>query len=708
MSGAGGRDPLAWVAEALAELDRAGLRRPTRVCRVLPGGRVEVDGRELWNFGGNDYLGLASDPDGSRDRQGAPGTSDRSGATALPDGRGSRASATGATASPAVIGRSPEIAELERTLAEFEGTEDAVVFPTGYAANLGTVAALTGPGDAVFVERDCHACLVDGAKLGGGRLRVWRRDDPRRLERELAKAADARRRWIVTEWTFSMDGDGQASREPTEAAADRYDAMIVRDHAHAVAPGGRPRPRVVKTGTLSKAVGAAGGYVVGSRALCDFLRHAAKSYIYSTALPPSVAAAATRNLDRIRAAPERIVPLGLGCELLRTRLRNAGLDTRGDATCPIVPVIVGGPDAAVRASAALAEAGFFVPAIRPPTVPRGTSRLRISLSLAHPTEAVDAPRRRPDPHPEGRGLSDAVPDHIRAGFPTGAKFERFAPPVGDGEATMSYVEAGSGSPVLFVHGNPTWSWMFRGAMAALAGSHRCVAVDHVGMGRSDKPADYAYRLDRHAENLLALVRHLDLTGITLVVHDWGGPIGLLAAVREPGRFSKLVISNTAAFRSDRMPWQIGLARSPVGGLLVRGPNLFVRGLMRQGVVDPAKITPEARRGYLWPYGSWADRVALHRFVQDVPTTPDHPSWPHLEEVEEGIVVADGQADPAAVGRAGLVLRAAVSGRSSRRRMPWAETVALPAGHLVMEDEPGRYAEALTTFACVATCVPHVV
>ena len=364
---------MGWVADELAELDRAGLRRPTRVCRVLSGGRVEVDGRELWNFGGNDYLGLAAEAVSVTPTPGR--------ASALP---------AGATASPAVIGRSPEIAELERTLAAFEGTEDAVVFPTGYAANLGTVAALTGPGDAVFVERDCHACLVDGAKLGGGRLRVWRRDDPRRLERELAKAADARRRWIVTEWTFSMDGDGQASREPTEAAAERFDAMIVRDHAHAVAPGGRPRPRVVKTGTLSKAVGAAGGYVVGSRVLCDFLRHAAKSYMFSTALPPSVAAAATRNLNRIRAAPERIVPLGLRCELLRTRLRNAGLDARGDATCPIVPVIVGGPDAAVRASAALAEVGFFVPAIRPPTVPRGTSRLRISLSLAHPAEAVDA------------------------------------------------------------------------------------------------------------------------------------------------------------------------------------------------------------------------------------------------------------------------------------------------------------------------------
>ena len=381
MSGEPG-DPLAWVGEELARLDCDGLRRPTRVCRVLPGGRVEIDGRELWNFGSNDYLGLAAENSFSRDRRERSGSVDN----ALPP----VAANYGATASPAVVGRSPEVAELERTLAEYEGTEDAVVFPTGYAANLGTVAALTGPGDAVFVERDCHACLVDGAKLGGGKLRVWRRDEPDRLARELAKAAPARRRWILTEWTFSMDGDGESSREPTEAVAQQYDAMIVRDHAHALAPSGRPRPRVVKTGTLSKAVGAAGGYVTGTGALCNFLRHTAKSHIFSTALPPVIAAAAVRNLRRIRAEPERIVPLGLRSSLLRTRLRNAGLDVRGDETCQIVPVVVGDPGLAVRTSGRLADAGFFVPAIRPPTVRRGTSRLRVSLSAAHPDGAIDA------------------------------------------------------------------------------------------------------------------------------------------------------------------------------------------------------------------------------------------------------------------------------------------------------------------------------
>ncbi len=386
MSGEPG-DPLAWVSNELARLDREGLRRPTRVCRTLPGGRVEIDGRELWNFGSNDYLGLASDFSAVTPRL--------RGASALP---------SGATASPAVTGRSPEVAELERTLAEFEGAEDAVVFPTGYAANLGTVAALTGPGDAVFVERDCHACLVDGAKLGGGKLRVWRREDPVRLRRGLEQAAGTGRRWIVTDAVFSMDGD-LAPLGGLLTLAERCDAVVICDEAHGTGVFGANgrgaaeemdclgRPRLVRTGTLSKAVGAAGGFVSGPSTLCDFLRHAAKSHIFSTALPPSVAATATERVARLMTlGPERN-RLRAASRRLRERLREAIAADRVlgglPGECPIVPVLCGTPEAAVHASAALADAGFFVPAIRPPTVRRGTSRLRVSLSAAHPDEAVD-------------------------------------------------------------------------------------------------------------------------------------------------------------------------------------------------------------------------------------------------------------------------------------------------------------------------------
>ncbi|QDT16823.1 aminotransferase class I/II-fold pyridoxal phosphate-dependent enzyme [Alienimonas californiensis] len=396
-------DPLGWVAEELGRLDREGLRRPTRVCRTLPGGRVEIDGRELWNFGSNDYLGLAS--------RTVPVAPTPRGASALP---------SGATASPAVVGRSPEIAELERTIAEFEGTEDAVVFPTGYAANLGTVSALTGPGDVVFLERDCHACLVDGAKLGGGKLRVWRRAGPRpkgsdgfdtripvaqaKLEHALRKAANTRRRWIVADGVFSMDGD-VAPVPALLALAEKHDAVVILDEAHATGVYGDAgrgvaerfgvppdHPRLIRTGTLSKAVGTAGGFVSGSRGLCDYLRHAAKSHIFSTALPPAAAAAAAANLRWI-ASPKGVAAR----ERLKDSAAYVGRRVRmclgigrvlGSDGSPILPILFDSPGAAVAASATLTDAGFFVPAIRPPTVPRGTSRLRISFSAAQLDDAV--------------------------------------------------------------------------------------------------------------------------------------------------------------------------------------------------------------------------------------------------------------------------------------------------------------------------------
>ena len=400
MTGPAGLGPLAWVSGELAALDRGGLRRTYRVCRAFPGGRAEVDGRDLWNFASNDYLGLATWTLDSRDRR------ERSGAGTLPP----VAANSGATASPAVTGRSPELADLERTLAEFEGAEDAVVFPTGYAANLGTVAALTGPGDAVFVERDCHACLVDGAKLGGGRLRVWRRGPGwagglPKLNRELAKTRGTRRRWIVADAVFSMDGDAVPLPGLLQLA-DRHEAVVILDEAHATGVLGlRGRgfaeecealghPRLVRTGTLSKAIGAAGGFVSGPRDLCDFLRHAAKSHIFSTALPPAVAAAAAANLRWIAGPAGRAAREALDRKATRLAMRlirELGRDRLpGTPGFPIVPVLVGDPAAAVRASERLADAGFFVPAIRPPTVRRGTSRLRVSLSAAHPDDAVDA------------------------------------------------------------------------------------------------------------------------------------------------------------------------------------------------------------------------------------------------------------------------------------------------------------------------------
>ena len=202
---------------------------------------------------------------------------------------------------------------------------------------------------------------------------------------------------------------------------------------------------------------------------------------------------------------------------------------------------------------------------------------------------------------------------------------------------MHYVDEGTGDPLLFVHGNPTWSFAWRRFVSDLSHDWRTIAVDHIGCGLSDKPQDYAYRLEQHVANLVRLIDDLDLQRITLVAHDWGGAIGMGAAVRRPERFSRFVLCNTAAFRSRRMPWRIAVCRLPVlGAWGVRGMNLFARMAQTMAVEHHERITPAIRAGYLSPYGNWADRVAIHRFVQDIPMRPAHPSYQTLVDIESGL------------------------------------------------------------------------
>jgi len=372
---------LAWLAEELARLDDEGLRRPRREAATLPGGRIEVAGRVLANFASNDYLGLAADPEVIA-------------AATVPG-----PAVVGSGASALVCGRSPWHAELERTLAAFEGEEDAVLFPTGYAANLGTIAALVGPDDVVFCDRLNHACLIDGCRLSGASFRVYRSDRLEDLERRLASSVE-RRRWIVTDGVFGMDGIVAPIAELCDLA-DRHDATLVVDEAHgtgvlgdhgrgACEHCGVEGRDVIRTGTLSKAVGTLGGFVAGPKPLIEYLWHHAKPQMFSTALPPSVCATATAALRIASAEPERRVHLASLADRLRGRLRDAGLDVPGDAGVPIVPVVLGEPEAAVAAGRELENRGFFVATIRPPTVPRGTARLRVSLSAAHDEGAVDA------------------------------------------------------------------------------------------------------------------------------------------------------------------------------------------------------------------------------------------------------------------------------------------------------------------------------
>ena len=200
-----------------------------------------------------------------------------------------------------------------------------------------------------------------------------------------------------------------------------------------------------------------------------------------------------------------------------------------------------------------------------------------------------------------------------------------------------YLDEGSGENLLMLHGNPTWSFYYRNLILGLKGSYRCVVPDHMGMGKSDKPQDYPYTLSRHIDNLEKLADHLELDDITLVVHDWGGAIGMGFAVRHPERIRRLVIFNTAAFLSSEIPLGLSLCRIPgFGAIAIRGFNVFARGAIRWACVKQERMTEEVRAGYLAPYDNFANRVANLRFVQDIPMSPDSPSYYVIQHIEENL------------------------------------------------------------------------
>jgi 8-amino-7-oxononanoate synthase len=370
-----------WIPAELAALSDAGLLRRRCELRMLPDGWCEVDGRRMRNFAGNDYLGLAHDP-----RVVAAAE------TAL------RECGIGARGSALVCGRTEWHARLELALAEFEGQPAAMLFPSGMAANIGTIAALAGPDDVIFCDRFNHASLVDGCRLSGAKLRVYRHDDLDGLRRHLDQAAGYRRRFLVTDSVFSMDGD-LAPLPALCDLAERYDAEVIVDEAHATGVfGDRGRGvcdllhvehRVaVRIGTLSKALGALGGFVTGPVELIDYLWNTARTQMFSTALPPAVCAAALAAVEIVRQEPEKIAKLQARAAGFRDALVDRGVTVLERSTGPIVPVVIGDPAATMQVAGRLEQRGFLVGAIRPPTVPHGTSRLRISLTLG-PEAAAD-------------------------------------------------------------------------------------------------------------------------------------------------------------------------------------------------------------------------------------------------------------------------------------------------------------------------------
>jgi 8-amino-7-oxononanoate synthase len=371
-----------WMDDELATRRQGDLYRERRPVDAAQGVRLRLAGRELINFASNDYLNLAADPRLAR-------------AAAL----AARRYGTGARASALVSGWSPSLRRLERALAFWEGADAALVFSSGYTANLSLLSALGGRGDAMFSDERNHASLIDGCRLGRADVHVYRHADLNHLADLLRQhGPSARRRFIVTDSVFSMDGD-VASVDQLVALAREHAAVVIVDEAHATGILGdhgcgvaqlqsQDPERLVKVGTLSKALGSQGGFVVGSRRLIDWLVNSARPYIYSTALAPPVAAAAHRAVLIAQTEPwRRQVALTLA-EHLRQALRDLHFEV-GTSCCQIVPLIVGDAEQALSLSQRLQEDGYLVPAIRPPSVGEGGSRLRISLTAGHTQADVD-------------------------------------------------------------------------------------------------------------------------------------------------------------------------------------------------------------------------------------------------------------------------------------------------------------------------------
>ncbi|HUT54175.1 MAG TPA: 8-amino-7-oxononanoate synthase [bacterium] len=372
---------LSWISDELHEIEASGLLRRLRSLASTQGPVIELDGRSVINFSGNDYLGLAGDRRLIRAAQAAAG---KWGA--------------GSGSSRLISGNLAVFAKLEAALAEWLGAPAALLFTSGYHANIGAICSLAGPGDAVFSDRLNHASIIDGCRLSRAAVNIYEHGDASHLDRLLAGTA-ARRKLVVTETVFSMEGDVAPLPELIETTR-RHNVMIMVDEAHALGVLGQSGRGALEhfglaaadvdvlMGTLGKALGSSGAFVAGSAELIEFLVNRARTFIFTTGPAPAAAGAALEALRVIREEPWRRERALAHADRLRAALSVMGQDA-GPGSAAIVPVVLGTPEAALSLSAALLDRGIYAQAIRPPTVPSGSSRLRISLCAGHTDEQVD-------------------------------------------------------------------------------------------------------------------------------------------------------------------------------------------------------------------------------------------------------------------------------------------------------------------------------
>ncbi len=361
--------------ETLNGLEEKGLRRRLRTLDGPQNRKIILEGKEVLNFCSNNYLGLADD---ARLRGAAVDEIAENG--------------LGSGASRLVCGNMRAHAELEERLAQFKGVEAALVFSSGYMANVGVISSVVGEGDIVLSDKLNHASIIDGILLSRAHFKRYPHNDMNALENFLKKSESYKKRLIITDTLFSMDGD-VAPLEKIVSLAQKYDALVMVDEAHAFGVFGKKGKGLVEhlglegkidiqMGTLSKAAGSFGAYVCGSEELISFLINRARSFIYTTAMPPSIAAASLKAVDIIEHEPKRREQLWNNTNFLKKELGRLGFDTMNSAS-PIIPILLKDSKKALLFSQKLFEEGIFVQAIRPPTVPVNTARLRVTVMATH-------------------------------------------------------------------------------------------------------------------------------------------------------------------------------------------------------------------------------------------------------------------------------------------------------------------------------------
>ena len=364
-----------WLDAECTALEQAGLRRHLRTVMSAPTGTINLDGRDVVLLGSNNYLGLSTHPEVI--------------AAAV---EATQVFGTGASGSRLISGNSERYSTLEANLATTKNTEAALVFSSGYTANTGTIPVLAGENDLILSDALNHASIIDGCRLSRATTKVYRHCDVEHLKTLLSESAAFRQRLIVTDGVFSMDGDIAPLPDIYEIAI-HYDAMLLVDDAHGfgvlgrngtgtVAHFGLDGEGIIQMGTLSKAIGALGGYIAGSRALIELLINKARGFIFTTGLPPATLAAANAALNVMRSSPELRQRLFSHAKCLKTALIDLGYTLLPSET-QILPVVLASPQRATSIADALLTEGVFAPAIRPPAVPPDTSRLRLTVMATH-------------------------------------------------------------------------------------------------------------------------------------------------------------------------------------------------------------------------------------------------------------------------------------------------------------------------------------